>query len=145
MLSSPTASSKEVIPDYNIALIVAGTRKWNDFDLFSKYLFDYIDKLDDKSIIFISGAARTGADRLVIDWCKLNGFPWVEFPADWDIGLGAGYRRNTEMSKYGTHLLTFWDGFSKGTRHMVAEAKKRKLWITTLIIETLTEGVDYGW
>lgn len=31
------------------------------------------------------------------------------------------------MAGYGTHLLAFWDGKSRGTKNMIGEAEKRDL------------------
>ena len=34
---------------------------------------------------------------------------------------------NADMANTGTHLVTFWDGKSKGTKDVVAVAKKKGL------------------
>lgn len=45
--------------------------------------------------------------------------------ADWDIyGKSAGYIRNAEMAKYADACVVFWDGKSRGTKHMIDLAKK---------------------
>lgn len=50
------------------------------------------------------------------------------FPPDWDsFGKKAGALRNIEMAKYGETLIAFWDGKSKGTKHMIDTAKERGL------------------
>ena len=53
------------------------------------------------------------------------------FPADWDkYGKGAGYIRNQEMAKYSEldgALIAFHNGKSKGTKSMIALAKKYNL------------------
>lgn len=50
------------------------------------------------------------------------------YPADWKkYGSSAGYIRNDEMAKYADCLIAFWDGKSKGTKHMIDLAVKRKI------------------
>lgn len=83
---------------------------------------------DGQHIQFVSGAASTGADRLIIEWCKVYPFHCHEVPADWDqYGKKAGYIRNEWMSQIGTHLLAYYDGVSRGTRHMLAIAKRMNI------------------
>lgn len=75
----------------------------------------------------VSGCAK-GADTLGELWAKSQGVPIKRFPADWDKnGKAAGPLRNIEMACYAETLIALWDGKSKGTAHMIAEATKRKL------------------
>jgi len=72
----------------------------------------------------VSGMAR-GVDSIAADLAIDAGIIVNEFPADWDkFGKSAGYRRNEEMAQFGTHLLAFWDGESKGTGHMIDIAER---------------------
>jgi hypothetical protein len=67
----------------------------------------------------VSGCAR-GADQLGERWADERGYPVKRFPADWHKhGKRAGYLRNEEMAGYATHLVAFWDGRSRGTKHMI--------------------------
>jgi hypothetical protein len=57
-----------------------------------------------------------------------NNIKIIEFPADWEkFGKKAGYIRNEEMAKYSDSCIVFWDGKSKGTKHMIELAKKYNL------------------
>lgn len=50
------------------------------------------------------------------------------FPADWQKnGKSAGYKRNEEMAQNSDALIAFWDGESKGTKHMIDTAKRYRL------------------
>lgn len=50
------------------------------------------------------------------------------FPAEWDrYGKRAGYIRNEEMAKHADALVAFWDGKSRGTKHMIDTARKYNL------------------
>ena len=49
-------------------------------------------------------------------------------PADWDLdGKSAGFKRNVKMAEYADALVAFWDGESKGTKHMIETAKEKGL------------------
>lgn len=75
----------------------------------------------------VCGLAR-GVDSLGKNWAIKNNIPVKEFPADWDThGRKAAYLRNVEMVKYGEALIAIWDGESKGTNHVITEARKHGL------------------
>ena len=49
-----------------------------------------------------------------------RGYELQSHPADWDkYGKSAGYRRNKEMAEVADACICFWDGQSKGTKHMI--------------------------
>lgn len=126
--------------DYHVRVIVAGTRDWGDKKLFHETLVEYLERFDEP-ILFISGAARTGADRFIIDWCKKYKYPCLEVPADWDsYGASAGYKRNAEMLQMATHLLCYWDARSKGTAHMRQIASEKPIPVTTVLVEPINEA-----
>lgn len=78
-------------------------------------------------IEIVSGKAK-GADTLGEKWAKERGLKIKSFPADWDqFGNSAGPIRNAQMADYGTHLVAFWDGRSRGTLNMVNVAKAANL------------------
>jgi hypothetical protein len=118
---------------YEYRIIVAGTRNYNDYETFSLKINKIIKNIEKHSLIFISGMASSGADKLIVDFCNKNNFPFVEFPANWSVGKKAGYERNALMAEYATHLISFWDGNSKGTKHMIDIAKRKN--ITTRVIK----------
>lgn len=75
----------------------------------------------------VSGAAR-GADALGERYAAERGLAVKQFPADWDrYGRSAGYRRNAEMAEYADAAVVFWDGKSKGSKHMINLAKEKGL------------------
>ena len=118
-----------------LRVIIAGSR---DFDDFPKLMNSSIEiltgiskKRDDLDRIrIISGTAR-GADKLGEQYAKIAGYELSKFPADWDgLGKRAGYVRNAEMAKFAVEdgnygvLIAFWDGQSRGTKHMIDLAKR---------------------
>jgi len=103
-------------------VIIAGSRDFDDYELMKKSL---------KGMTFITevvnGGAR-GADTLGGQFGIDNGMVVKLFPAQWEkYGKKAGHIRNTQMAEYADMLIAFWDGMSKGTAHMIKEAKKRNL------------------
>lgn len=106
-------------------VIIAGSRTFSNYDLLKERL-DYFLQ-NQKDITIISGNA-TGADRLGEDYAHQQHHKLEEYPAMWDIyGKSAGYRRNEEMAKIADCAVIFWDGKSKGTKHMIDLCKKNKI------------------
>lgn len=124
---------------WDAIIVVAGGRNYNRYEDFVHWLELRLmkeDLVDLPRIVFVSGKASKGADDMIIRWCKENGFPWAEFPADWDgLGRSAGYVRNAQMARVATHLITFWDGESRGTKHMIDQGKKYGLVMTINLVE----------
>lgn len=116
-----------------IRIIVAGGRDFDDYDLLSETLKEYTDKFRSEEkdrIVIISGGAR-GADKLGEKFALSNGFIHRIILADWDrYGKSAGYIRNRQMAIHAAGagdrgvLFAFWDGKSRGTKHMIDLAEK---------------------
>ena len=106
-------------------VIIAGGR---DFDnvyklhkamqqMFGPFPEDYVTEV-------VSGGAR-GADTIGEHWAKSYERIIKKFVPDWNKhGRSAGMIRNAEMAKYADMLVAFWDGESKGTKHMIDIAIK---------------------
>lgn len=104
------------------ALLVAGSRDFNDYDLLSSTIDKLLSNQQDKKIVIIEGEAR-GADTLAKKYAEGKGYEVIPFPANWKaFGKRAGFMRNAEMhyalSKYEHRgCVCFWNGKSKGTTH----------------------------
>lgn len=114
-------------------LIVAGGRNFTDYDRMSADLFDLAEggELDANQVSLVSGMAR-GADRLAVIFAQGENVKLHEFPANWKLyGKSAGYRRNVEMAEFADGLLAYWDGESRGTKHMIDIARSRglRVWV----------------
>lgn len=71
-----------------------------------------------------SGECSEGADQFAKWWARQRGVPYHGISADWRLhGKRAGMIRNEELAKKLTHLLAFWDGQSRGTKHMIQVSK----------------------
>lgn len=107
-------------------VIVAGGRDFNDYELLKSTLDESFRTIINEGIEIqiVCGEAK-GADQLGKRYAQEHGIPVVSFPAEWNrYGKSAGYRRNVEMAKYANALIAFWNGESKGTKHMIDTAKQ---------------------
>lgn len=129
--------SKDVEQGFEIKLIVAGSRRFNDFELLKSEVVMFIaEAVSDKfanpenaslKIEIVSGGA-TGADNLGERFAKERNDKLKIFTADWNThGKKAGYLRNRQMAEYATHCICFWDGKSKGTKMMIELARQNGL------------------
>lgn len=101
-------------------LIVAGGRDFTD----TNRMIAELQKLVESGEItdspeLVCGMAR-GADMLAYSLWANNRMPIHNFPANWNKhGKSAGYKRNQEMGEFADAAICFWDGNSKGTKHMI--------------------------
>ena len=104
--------------------IIAGGRDFDNYELLKNSCNDLILQ---KVSEVVSGEAR-GADSLGEKWATENKIRVTLFPANWNkYGKSAGYKRNTQMADYADGLIAFWDGKSKGTKHMIDTATQKGL------------------
>lgn len=110
--------------------IIAGSRDFSDYTRLSREC----QSTDITEVI--SGGAR-GADSLAIQYAEEFNIPYKVFYAAWNVyGKRAGYVRNAQMITEGQaeQLVAFWDGSSKGTKHMINLAEQHNLKVTVVII-----------
>lgn len=109
-------------------VIVAGSRSVCDEQFnFSKLDKLLSNKMGKEDIQIVSGAAR-GVDQTGEKYAASRGLDCIRFPADWEkYGKRAGYLRNEQMAENADALVAFWDGQSRGTKHMIEIAKTRGL------------------
>ena len=107
-------------------VIIAGGREFSDYSLLSSVCDHMLQNYAPRDIEIVSGTAN-GADKLGERYAKENNCKIKQFPADWSLGKQAGYIRNKQMAEYADCLIAFWDGKSKGTKHMIDLAEKQGL------------------
>jgi hypothetical protein len=106
-------------------VIIAGSRGFSDFQLLYAKCEEVLANVKEAEIV--SGTAR-GADKLGEHYASLKGYSVRQFTPDWDKqGKAAGYIRNKEMADYADCLIAFWDGQSRGTKHMIDLATEKGL------------------
>lgn len=125
---------KDTMLGYVHRVIVAGSRGYNDYNVFSNFIKEHFINDDEfkNNICFISGMANSGGDDLIIRFCEEYKIPIYPCPAQWNDSHGnldrsAGYKRNLNMLDIGNRLVVFFDGQSNGTKHILENASKRKM------------------
>lgn len=101
-------------------LIIAGSRGIKDYHGTMGRLNEILGRVDGQDEI-VSGACPNSPDMWAEQMAsEVPGTKVKYFPADWELhGKSAGFKRNVEMADYADAALIFWDGQSKGTKHMI--------------------------
>lgn len=119
-------------------VIVAGGRDFNNYELLVAKM-DYLLQRIQKRIVVLCGKAR-GADALGERYAKEKGYEIIYYPADWNTnGKSAGYIRNLEMAENADALVAFWDGESRGTKHMIDIARRKRLNVRVIYYDQVKE------
>lgn len=113
-------------------VLVCGSRDWEDGYTIRKRLLAL-----PRGTTLMHGGAR-GADLIAAAIGAGLGMRIIEHAADWArFGRGAGYRRNAQMlNERPDMVLAFQRNGSRGTQHVIDEARKRD--ITTVVVEEWT-------
>ena len=121
----------------NFKVIIAGSRGFSNYKLLREQCNKFLrEKRKTSNIIVVSGHAR-GADTLGEKYAQDEGFTLEIYPAQWKkFGKRAGYRRNEQMAEVADSLIAFWDGSSKGTKHMIDIMNEKKLLVRVVQYET---------
>jgi predicted Rossmann fold nucleotide-binding protein DprA/Smf involved in DNA uptake len=121
-----------------VRICIAGSRDFNNFDYAEEVIQCFSDshpEIKQDDVIIVSGGAR-GADKIGEQLAHKFGLGLDIYPAKWDLyGKSAGYKRNREMAEISDYVFCFWDGKSKGTKHMIDLCKS--LGKPTYVIEYL--------
>lgn len=111
----------------NLKVIIAGSRDFKDYEFLRLKLDNFCKYKGIESFTIISGTAR-GADKLGEYYAKEKNFPIEYHAANWDLyGRSAGYKRNQQMADIADVCIVFWDGKSKGSKHMFDIVTKKEL------------------
>ena len=95
---------------------VVGSRNLHVADL-GKYLPEGVTEI-------VSGGAR-GIDSDARAYAIARGIKLTEFLPEYEkYGRGAPLRRNITIIKHADLVLAFWDGSSRGTKHVIDNCKK---------------------
>lgn len=106
-------------------LLIVGSRSIKEFDL-SEYV-----SLDTELII--SGGA-TGVDSIAERYADKHKISKLILRPRYDIyGKYAPLKRNETMVDVSDCLLVIWDGFSRGTKHIIDYAKRKNKTITVIL------------
>jgi hypothetical protein len=111
---------------YKYRIIIAGGRDFTNYSFLCQAMDILTENLPKHAIQVVCGEAK-GADTLGKNWAIERGYSVKSFLADWSSGRSAGIQRNIAMGDYATHLVAFWNGISKGTKHMIDYAESKNL------------------
>jgi hypothetical protein len=102
-------------------VLVCGSRSWRDATVIQRRFAAFPER-----VRVIHGDA-IGADKTAGTVARYLGHLVEVYPADWRAyGRAAGIIRNLEMLKQRPDLvLAFWDGRSRGTKHMIDAAREQ--------------------
>lgn len=118
--------------------IIAGSRSCTSYNL----VCSAVSYAPWKVTTVISGTAM-GVDRMGEYYAKEHDIPLIRMPADWSrYGRGAGKIRNIEMALVADALIAIWDGYSKGTGHMIDTARAKGLKIHVVQFDLPTTKMD---
>lgn len=118
----------------NFRIIIAGSREFDNYSLLERIMDKLLSNIK-CDIVIVCGKAR-GADTLGERYAKEKGYEIDYYPAQWNLyGKRAGYIRNEQMAQNADALVAFWDGRSKGTKHMIDLAHKYNLKVRVKMYE----------
>ena len=129
----------------NFKVIIAGSRGFSNYRLLREQCNKFLrEKRKISNIIIVSGHAR-GADTLGEKYAQDEGFDLEIYPAQWDkFGKRAGYRRNEQMAEVADALIAFWDGSSRGTKHIIDIMNEKNLLVMVVEYETSNKTQQKG-
>ncbi|MBE6681084.1 MAG: DUF2493 domain-containing protein [Ruminococcaceae bacterium] len=82
----------------------------------------------------VSGGAK-GVDTLAREYAVKNNMVLTEFLPEYaKYGRAAPLRRNIQIIEYADEVLAFWNGKSKGTKHVIDSCKKLGKKVTVITI-----------
>ena len=116
-------------------VIIAGGRDFTNYFMLKEKVLHKLQRIPDEEIVIVCGEAR-GADSLGKKLALEMQWEVSSFPADWNkYGKSAGYKRNQQMAEHADALIAFWDGNSKGTKHMIDIATAKGLLVQVYTYE----------
>ena len=116
------------MPEKNLPtkrVVIAGCRNYTNYDEAKAYIDHCLSRMREENTIIIVSGGASGADAIGERYANENGFEIERYPADWKTyGRSAGPRRNKQMAEVSDYVICFWDEKSRGTKSMIAYAKK---------------------
>lgn len=118
MIHEETDTIQEADPNKRY-VIIAGSREYAYTILVDKFVMNL-----PKDVVVVTGGAR-GVDSWATAIATECGLETIVHKADWNkYGRSAGpIRNNLMLSLYPGTLVVFWDGVSRGTKHILSAAK----------------------
>ena len=132
-------------------ILVTGTRTYKNTkeleELLNKHITQlYLNGVKHENITFLSGTTP-GADRLCEQYAQTHGYKIQKYPANWNKhGNTAGVLHSIEMVKDCHYAFIFYNGYSKGTGHIIKLLNKHnKPYTLALYHDDKTPTTLYGY
>lgn len=91
--------------------------------------------LPENTTEIVSGGAK-GVDSCAKEYAESNKIKLKEFLPEYvKYGKGAPLKRNIQIIEYADKVLAFWDGKSKGTKHVIGMCEKLNKDVTVILCE----------
>ena len=98
-------------------IAIVGSRSFQDYGLLLETMARH------KPSAIVSGGAK-GADTLAERYAREIDVDCIVFKPDWKrYGRAAGPKRNKQLVEASDLIIAFWDGKSRGTKHMINTMK----------------------
>ena len=82
----------------------------------------------------VSGGAK-GVDKCARKYAENHNIKITEFLPEYSkYGKAAPLKRNIQIIEYADEVLAFWDGKSKGTKHVIDSCEKLGKKVTVIIV-----------
>lgn len=92
------------------------------------------DYLPENTTEIVSGGAK-GVDICAREYAVENGIKLTEFLPDYArYRRGAPLKRNIQIIEYADTVLAFWDGESRGTKHVIDTCEKTGKEVKVIIL-----------
>ena len=112
--------AKNLDYDYRPRIAVVGSRNYLQWWRIPTILYE---NFGDEDVIIVSGGAD-GADSAAKYSAGVLGLGYKEFLPKYILyGRKAPLYRNIEIAEYCTQAVAFWDGKSRGTKHLLATVR----------------------
>ena len=96
---------------------------------------DHLEQYLQKEITEIVSGGAKGIDTFAKKYAEKNGIALTEFLPEYNkYGRGAPLKRNIQIVEYADEVFSFWDGTSKGTKHVIDMCKKLGKKVTVVLI-----------
>ena len=124
----------------NANWLVCGTRGKGTKTLIFKKLSNLLNNKqalykDWKPNTIIEGCCPDSADVWAEEWAKERNIPIQHHPSTSRNYL----KRNAEMCQKAQLVIAFWDGYSYGTAHTIAQATMRRIPVIIYLLSSETE------
>jgi len=109
-------------------IIIAGPRAIQDYATVWTGINAGLSALHIQHVTEVLSGMALGVDQLGERWAHEHGVPVRQFPADWKTyGKRAGFVRNAAMAREAQAAIVIWDGFARGSGHMIQVAQDYRL------------------